>query len=653
MKTISQIAAICCSLAIAALCAESRENFILKAEWPEQNLEGNTIHKFRVPRGGTFDLVAVLGPLKHPPRRFGPAQPRNNQSSERRRRWRRRRASWTVGIYAKPDIKPLEILINGKSHPLDSAITVNRDSLKHEIRWRYRFEWITRKAEPFHDFTVSVRPRRRDHFPVFRKTTRVEQGVSCHGTTMLDRIKEMEKTGYCKYEVTGKTHYGKPMYLVRVTDFSVPAKKKKQMLLCGPVDGEEPTGQESVLDFAWEMINVPENRANLKKVALYIVPSDNPDGHEAAIRERFGYPENMDPEEADAFEKGLDKYKKEYTDPIGFVNHQWGREWTLLSAVAKPTDKPQKLPFMRLTRNITYALMNESDEPIWPHYAPFRGKYYYAANKIPYIIIETAGGRDFNLGSTMPNIVRELKLYHLALQQHLKPTDVKPKPRPSQQISFADSQNYRVTMVKKAPVMDGELNDACWQGNTIISKFANRDWSRWRSRRLKTGTEIRMVYDKKNLYVAGTVPDFAAIDSLDLTTPNWEKADLVQLFFDTNLDRWSHYCFAAYANEVLDEAYFPAGGVEDADTFRLRRHEFKVSIKSGTFELKVPFVAFNRNPEMNNPKIESPPKPGAVWGFNAIRHKNSRDARQSWSPSTGYHGNAPHLFWGMTFTGQK
>jgi hypothetical protein len=240
-------------------------------------------------------------------------------------------------------------------------------------------------------------------------------------------------------------------------------------------------------------------------------------------------------------------------------------------------------------------------------------------------------------------MLQELHLYYAVLNQLIAPAPVRPKVHPPVTIKLPPERNYQVFKVAKAPVIDGKLDEPCWKLPSIITDFTTGG----RRPRQQGDTTVRVVYDDLNLYIAYETPEFKPSTVMpDNPVKIWAQ-DGADMFFDTNLNRWSYFQFQANVNGALGAKYWPIPGIEEIDTFKPAGIRVAGSLKPGVIEMKIPFASFNGHPEMMDAAVPSPPKPGTVWGVNFFRNVPST----SWAPMAGT-SHAPWEFNAMTFTGK-
>ena len=619
-------------LAAGGAWAGETPSLVLSAEWPEQAIEKNVIHRTRPPRGGWFDVVARI-----------------DAAGVELYRWQRAR----VSISAQPEIKPAKLLVDGAEQAKpDTTFTFRKLEGKKEVRWRFELPWTVRKAEPEYTFAVMVELPNR--WADLRKSITIEQGISCYDTTFLARLKQVSQSRHCKLEAIGKSSAGREMHFLRVTDFgAAAAAKKKKFVMLGAYHGNEPSGHASILDFVHELTTRPENARYLKTCVLYIVPCMNPDGralgwhqHPTRLDMNFVYDKGKELPEGEHVRNVLRKYKGEFTGALGMTTHQWGRPYLLLSHDPRRKGGWSDV----LMRNVGVRVSNELAEYVHVQSRPPRDKKYSSSRGfmfvelgIPSFVLENVGGGRFNIGRQMPSIVRELHIYYAVLDQMVKPQAVTPKAHAPVKTAFPPEKNYQVFKVATPPKIDGKLDEACWKRPSVITGFVTSG----RRPTPQGRTTVRVVYDDRNLYVAYACGDLKASDILPGEPGNIWQQDGADFMLDTNLNRWSYFQFQANANGAFSSAYWPIPGIRDADTFDPKGVKVAGAVKAGVIEISIPFAAFNGHPEMMDAPVPGPPKPGTVWGGNFCRNLPST----SWAPLTR-NSHAPWEFNAMTFTGK-
>ncbi len=620
----------------------------LDADWTEKHQPNDLIHKTRPPRGGTFEVIAKLD--------FTDTKP----------------LPLTVALDAECKLAPFKATLNGK--PMDDPledIKIDKPDRKYEIRWSFAIPWEVRGGASEYEFTVSTRsPHRHSNiqYAPLKKSITIEPALSCYDTTYTDRLKMLAASDYCKLETTGKSLLGRDLYLLRVTDFSVPAKGKKQFVMIGAYHGNEPTGTESLLDFVYELVNDPANAHYLKKVALYIVPCMSPDSRETGtwrhvdgMNMNLAFDADKLPPEAVHTAAALKKYKAEFTQPISVATHQKRQDFMFLSMIYKTKGDASH----RLARDICVQVSNSLDQRV-PLYSkagdPSKYRsiigYMFAELGIPNFVLENGEQDTYNLGKAMLTMRRELLTYYAVLDFLCGKESPKPKVRATKKVTFPAERNYSVYKTASPPVLDGKLDDACWRNAAVITKLTTAS-----KRRAKpiTNVTFRLAYDDKFLYVAMSANDlkaspFTGRDPADGTADDPEAAiwntDGMDVMFDTNLNQWSYYQFIANASGGFADNYYPLPELSDFTTFDITGYKFVGSVKGGAIEVAIPFAAFNDHPQKNDPPVPSPPPAGTVWGANLSRNEHSKKPAATWA-KLGIDAHAPWKFNAITFKGEK
>jgi len=625
--------------------------------WPEQELQTNTVHKLRIPRGGKVEVVATIEP--------NGVDLRDSQ----------------VELTCTPAAEVVGLAIAGeKAEPAWTA-TVGL-SRRKEIRWTVQLPWQVRQAEKEYRFEVSVaRPQRRGrggrpagYSAAMKASVTVEQGVCCWDTTAEARLEELARNEHCKLEKIGSSALGREMYLLRVSDWSAPDAGKKQMIIVGPYHGDEPAGAEACLDFAYELATKPENEDYLRKVVFYMIPSHNPDGHESAQHwgthdvdpGNHAY-EKMEIPEARAVAGALRKYADRLKNAVALVHHQWPRDYTLISHM--DLLPAEECPSWRLVQNMSIDVSNQLDIPMFPLYGRYTEKTFTgvrgmlsAEMGIPNFTVEDRGHSLYNLADAMPNVNRELAIYYATMDQLLAPHDVAPKVHPPRKdLTFPADRNCQAWKVDSPPAIDGRLDEPCWRGDTAIRDFVSMQ----RGAGQVQGNSAYVAYDDGCIYIAfkaaGLKPAKAAADAApdassgasDDSSANQEPAaDGCEIMLDTNLNQWTYFHLIVKADGTFADAYFRAAGISDGGEYKIAGAKAAVSVEDGAVELSVPLAAFNY-PGLSDPPIPLPIADGTVWGANFVRMAHDDTPEASWAKVTNQYTHRPWEFNAITFMGKR
>jgi Carbohydrate family 9 binding domain-like len=172
------------------------------------------------------------------------------------------------------------------------------------------------------------------------------------------------------------------------------------------------------------------------------------------------------------------------------------------------------------------------------------------------------------------------------------------------------------------PVLDGKLDDQCWQGAAVIDRFA----SFWTDpKKPRPGTFAYLVWDDDALYYAGSMTDAELRSFGTKRNDHLWNGDVFELFLKPSTERPEYYEFQANPRAVVFEAPFPKrghdfGGLANAP---LLGSKAVVALKgtldqSGdrdegwSVEGRIPWSAFAPS--------GGKPKPGTEWLFAICRY---------------------------------
>jgi hypothetical protein len=170
------------------------------------------------------------------------------------------------------------------------------------------------------------------------------------------------------------------------------------------------------------------------------------------------------------------------------------------------------------------------------------------------------------------------------------------------------------------PVIDGKLDDRCWQNAVPITQFATY-WTKTP----RGGTRAYLVWDDEALYYGATMTD-AELRSYGTKRNDtlWD-GDVFELFFKPSPTRPEYYEFQANPRELIFECAFPARGrgPKDLTTAPLLGNKAAVTLNGTldqpgdhdtgwTVEGRVPWSAFAPS--------GGKPKPGDAWRFALCRY---------------------------------
>jgi hypothetical protein len=192
---------------------------------------------------------------------------------------------------------------------------------------------------------------------------------------------------------------------------------------------------------------------------------------------------------------------------------------------------------------------------------------------------------------------------------------------------------YTVTRVKKAPVVDGVLDDEAWKGAKAVTLVGSFD-----GRPARLRTQAKLVYDDANLYVSFDVEDPDIWGTMRNRDDSIYEQEVVEVFLDANADGRTYNELQVSPHNVIFDAYFPArrqgmdlswdSGMKTAVKVRGTLDDDSDRDEGWTVEMAIPF---NRLAEV--PHV--PPQPGDKWRFNLYRlehHGRKQVEGQAFSP---------------------
>jgi hypothetical protein len=174
----------------------------------------------------------------------------------------------------------------------------------------------------------------------------------------------------------------------------------------------------------------------------------------------------------------------------------------------------------------------------------------------------------------------------------------------------------------KPPVLDGKLDDPCWQQAVPIDRFASF-WTKTQTPR--PGTIAYLVWDDTALYYAASMHDTELRAHGDRRNDSLWDGDVFELFFKPSDKKPEYYEFQGNPRELVFEAAWPERGRDYGDLTKLPVLGSKAVValkgtldqpgdkdESWTVEGRIPWSAF----AMTGGK----PKPGDEWLFALCRY---------------------------------
>ncbi|MGZ3458330.1 MAG: carbohydrate-binding family 9-like protein [Archangium sp.] len=192
---------------------------------------------------------------------------------------------------------------------------------------------------------------------------------------------------------------------------------------------------------------------------------------------------------------------------------------------------------------------------------------------------------------------------------------------------------YTVHRAARAPVIDGELDDAVWKDATPVVLHNSFD-----GRPASLRTEARLAYDDQNLYVAFDVEDPDVWGTLHERDSSIYEQEVVEIFLDANADGRTYNELEVSPHNVLFDAYFPArrqgmdlswdSGTKTAVKVRGTLDDPSDRDEGWRVEMRIPMARLAEVPHL-------PPRKGDRWRFNLYRLEHvgrQRVEGQAFSP---------------------
>ncbi len=182
-----------------------------------------------------------------------------------------------------------------------------------------------------------------------------------------------------------------------------------------------------------------------------------------------------------------------------------------------------------------------------------------------------------------------------------------------------EAQKFSVA-TSAAPVLDGNLDDACWQNVSVNADFVISTPSYGKPSTYKT--EVKIIYDDNAIYIGAYCHDSEPkkIQRLLTARDDNANADWFAVGFDTYNDNINGYRFQLSAANVQSDARLSPGNFDlnwDAVWFS------KTSIKADGWmaEIKIPYSALRFSKATDQ-----------TWGLQFSRYVQRLNEITSWSP---------------------
>ncbi|HYO59712.1 carbohydrate-binding family 9-like protein [Archangium sp.] len=192
---------------------------------------------------------------------------------------------------------------------------------------------------------------------------------------------------------------------------------------------------------------------------------------------------------------------------------------------------------------------------------------------------------------------------------------------------------YPLRRAARAPVIDGELDDAVWKTASPVVLRGSFD-----GRQPSLRTEARLAYDDQHLYAAFDVEDPDVWGTFRQRDEPIYEQEVVEIFLDANADGRTYNELQVSPHNVHFDAYFPArrqgmdlswdSGMQTAVKVRGTLDTPGDRDEGWRVEMRIPLARLAKVPNL-------PPRKGERWRFNVYRleHVGRQQVEgQSFSP---------------------
>ena len=183
--------------------------------------------------------------------------------------------------------------------------------------------------------------------------------------------------------------------------------------------------------------------------------------------------------------------------------------------------------------------------------------------------------------------------------------------------------------VERAPVIDGRVDDAEWEGAAVLADFTHGRPVEGVPDTL--GTVCRVAYDEKNLYVAFRCREMPGqVQAPIVSRDDIWSGDWVGVSIDSYHDRQRSYFLCANPRGVQADGIDREGSDSDNSPDFQYTTNGRVTPEGYEVEFAIPFKT-----------LRFPPAAKVSFGFQAIRDQRRTGAHMYWAPIThdvaGYH----------------
>lgn len=187
------------------------------------------------------------------------------------------------------------------------------------------------------------------------------------------------------------------------------------------------------------------------------------------------------------------------------------------------------------------------------------------------------------------------------------------------ELQIDELPTYIAKRAARAPVIDGDLNDAAWAAATKVELTHSFD-----GRKTQLRTTARLTWDDEHLYVGFDSEDPDVWGTLMKRDDPIYNEECVEVFIDANGDGRTYNELQVSPNNVVFDAYFVSYR-SDLEVAKQWDSQVQTAVKvrgtvnnpndtdeGWTAEMKIPIARLADVPNV-------PPKPGDRWRFNVYR----------------------------------
>lgn len=180
-------------------------------------------------------------------------------------------------------------------------------------------------------------------------------------------------------------------------------------------------------------------------------------------------------------------------------------------------------------------------------------------------------------------------------------------------------RTYQTTFAKTVPVIDGLMNDDCWNAVEWTTDFIQTQPVE--NKPPSQQTAFKILYDNDNLYVFIRCFD-TELDKISKIMARRDNftGDMVYVDIDSHFDKQTDFLFAASASGAKSDAAISDDGMSEDDNWNpIWYMKTSIDDKGWCAEMKIPLsqLRFGKNKEL-------------IWGLQVTRHIFRLQERSQW-----------------------